>query len=52
VLREKMWRQWNQPVLWPVGIAVVLLVLSLAPAVATLRRRERATAQPAAGYLS
>ncbi len=43
-LRARMQREWNQPVLWPVGAGIVLLALSLVPAVVTFRRRERATA--------
>jgi len=45
VLREKMRREWNQPVLWPVALGAGLLVLSLVPAVTTYRRRERQTAK-------
>ncbi len=44
-LREKMRREWNQPVLWPVALGAGLLVLSLVPAVTTYRRRERQTAK-------
>jgi len=44
VLREKLRREWNQPVLWPVALGAGLLVLSLVPAVTTYRRRERQTA--------
>jgi len=43
-LREKLQREWNQPVWWPVVVAIALLALSLLPAVVTFRRRERATA--------
>jgi oligopeptide transport system substrate-binding protein len=48
-LREKMRREWNQPVLWPVALGAGLLVLSLVPAVTTYRRRERQTAKSVIG---
>jgi ABC-type transport system substrate-binding protein len=48
-LREKMRREWNQPVLWPVALGAGLLVLSLVPAVTTYRRRERQTAKSVNG---
>jgi len=44
-LREKLRREWNQPVLWPVALGAGLVVLSLVPAVTTYRRRERQTAK-------
>lgn len=37
-------RAWNRPVLWPLGLLVVLLVLSVVPAVRAYRARERARA--------
>jgi ABC-type transport system substrate-binding protein len=46
VLREKSRRQWNRPVIWPVALGTGLVVLSLVPAVATYRRRERQKARP------
>ena len=45
-LRESKRRAWNDPVLWPVGLILLLLVLSIVPAIVTFRRRERATAAP------
>ena len=39
--REKKRLEWNQPVLWPLGIGAILLVLVLAPAILGYRRRER-----------
>ena len=44
-LREAKRREWNQPVLWPLGLLAVLLVASLVPALQVHRRRERATAK-------
>ena len=43
-LREARRREWNRPVLWPLGVAAVLLLTGLVPAVVAWRRRER---QPA-----
>ena len=43
-LREIKRREWNQPVLWPAMALAAAIGLSLVPAVATFRRRERATA--------
>jgi ABC-type transport system substrate-binding protein len=48
VLREKLRQEWNRPVLWPVAAGVAVLLAALVPAVGTYRRRERATASPAA----
>jgi ABC-type transport system substrate-binding protein len=39
--REKMRAEWNRPVLWPLGLAAVVIALSAAPAVIGWRRRER-----------
>ena len=38
-LRARKQIQWNQPVLWPFGVVLVLLVLGSLPAVAIYRRR-------------
>jgi ABC-type transport system substrate-binding protein len=46
-LRERLRREWNQPVIWPVALIALLIALSLLPAIVTFRRRERATAAPA-----
>jgi hypothetical protein len=35
---------WNRPVLWPLGILLLLLVVSLIPAVRGFRARERSRA--------
>lgn len=45
-LRERLRREWNQPLLWPVLALGALLAASLVPAIVTYRRRERATAVP------
>jgi hypothetical protein len=43
-LRDRLRQQWNAPVLWPIGLALLVLVAGLSPAVAVYRRRERAAA--------
>ncbi|HUO44358.1 MAG TPA: ABC transporter substrate-binding protein [Burkholderiales bacterium] len=43
-LREIRRREWNQPVLWPIGIGALIVVLLTLPALRTWRRRERSTA--------
>jgi len=45
--RAALRQAWNQPVLWPVGLIVLLLVASAVPAVRSYRRRERMAAKPA-----
>lgn len=45
--REALRRQWNQPILWPVLLALVVLVASAVPAFLAYRRRERMAARPA-----
>jgi ABC-type transport system substrate-binding protein len=40
-MRGQKRREWNQPVLWPVGILLALLGVFTAPAVIAYRRRER-----------
>jgi len=37
-------RAWNAPVLWPIGLILLLLVLSIIPAVQGFRARERSRA--------
>jgi oligopeptide transport system substrate-binding protein len=46
-LRDRMRRAWNEPVVWPVALILLVLALSVVPAILTFRRRERATAAPA-----
>lgn len=47
-LREQRRAQWNQPVLWPLGLVVLLLVAGTLPAWASYRRRERMAGRIAA----
>ncbi|MGH8688575.1 MAG: ABC transporter substrate-binding protein, partial [Burkholderiales bacterium] len=44
-LRERLRREWNQPVLWPIGLILALLIASAIPAVLGYRRRERTAAR-------
>ncbi len=41
VLREQKRREWNEPVIWPIGTGIALLVICLMPAWLAYRRRER-----------
>lgn len=43
-LREKLRREWNAPVLWPLALGFLLLASLILPAVISYRRRERGTA--------
>ena len=43
-LREARRKEWNQPVLWPIGLLLGGLVALIAPAVIAWRRHERKTA--------
>ncbi len=45
VLREKLRREWNRPVLWPIGLLLVIFILSLVPAIIAYRQRERQAAK-------
>lgn len=46
-LRAAKREQWNQPVVWPIGLGVLVLIALAAPAVVSYRRRERTTAREA-----
>jgi oligopeptide transport system substrate-binding protein len=46
VRREAARREWNRPVLAPVGLLLLLLVVSIVPAIAGYRKRERMAARP------
>jgi len=46
--REAMRREWNRPVVWPLATLLLVILVSLIPAVNTYRRRERMAARPAA----
>ena len=43
-LREVRRREWNQPVLWPIALGMLVLALFTLPALRSWRRRERSTA--------
>ena len=47
VQREAARREWNQPVIWPALLLLLVLVLSAVPAFLGYRRRERMAARPA-----
>lgn len=40
-LREEKRGEWNQPIVWPLYLFVLLLIVMVAPAVMAYRRRER-----------
>ncbi|SFI56587.1 ABC-type transport system, substrate-binding protein [Nitrosomonas sp. Nm34] len=42
VLREQKRREWNEPVIWPIGAGVAVLLLFLVPGIIAYRRRQRA----------
>jgi len=42
--RDRARRAWNRPVLWPLGLGVVVLALAIIPAIIGYRRRERRAA--------
>lgn len=42
-LREHKQSEWNQPVLWPMGLTIIILILSLLPGFITYRQKERKT---------
>ncbi|WP_292994595.1 ABC transporter substrate-binding protein [Nitrosomonas sp.] len=44
VLRAQKRRDWNEPVLWPIALLLVVLAISLFPAMAAFRRHESSTA--------
>lgn len=43
--REAARREWNQPVLWPVLLLLLLLVVSVIPAIRVFRKRETTAAR-------
>ena len=45
VERDRLRKEWNQPVVWPVILLVIVLLLSLVPAVLVYRRHEKGTAR-------
>src|SRR5690606_3350879 len=40
-LREQKRREWNEPIIWPIGGGIILLAIGLMPAWFAYRRRER-----------
>ena len=44
-LREQQRRTWNQPIVWPILVVLLILLVSIIPAVITYRRKERAAAR-------
>ncbi len=42
--REKQRLAWNEPILWPMGLILMLLIISFMPVINTFYRRERSTA--------
>jgi ABC-type transport system substrate-binding protein len=42
-IRERLRAEWNRPVVWPMGLATILLVIVVLPAFISHRRRERST---------
>lgn len=42
--RARLRREWNRPVLWPLGLGLVVVLLAVVPAVVGYRRRERRAA--------
>jgi ABC-type transport system substrate-binding protein len=45
--RSALRREWNRPLLWPLGLIALVLVVSAVPAVVSYRRRERMAARSA-----
>ena len=45
--REPLRREWNPPIVWPIVVVLLLLIISVIPAIRTYRRRERMAARPA-----
>ena len=40
VLREQRRKEWNRPVLWPIGLIFLLLIVVIVPAFVTYKRKE------------
>jgi ABC-type transport system substrate-binding protein len=43
--RAALRREWNQPVLWPIGLILLALIASAVPAIRSYRRREQMAAK-------
>jgi len=39
-LRDKKQKAWNQPVVWPIALILLILVLSILPALRIYRQHE------------
>jgi len=44
-LREQQRRAWNRPIFWPVVVILVILLISIIPAIITYRRKEQLAAK-------
>lgn len=44
-VRERLRAHWNPPVLWPIGVLILILILGAIPALTVARRRERSRAR-------
>ena len=44
--RAALRAQWNRPVLWPIGLILLLLIVTAIPAILSYRKRERMAARP------
>jgi len=44
-LRERQRAEWNPPIVWPLILIVLVLILSVVPAIRLYRRRERSAAR-------
>lgn len=43
-LRDQKRNEWNDPILWPMVLMLIMLIISFIPAVTAFRRRENSTA--------
>ncbi len=43
-LREEKRKAWNKPVVWPIGLLLLIMIISLVPAVMAYRRQEHQSA--------
>ena len=44
-MRERLRREWNPAIVWPLLLGLTLLIVSAIPALLVYRRRERGTAR-------
>ena len=42
VMRDTLRKQWNKPVLWPIGMLLLAFILLLVPALIIYRRKQLA----------